>query len=262
MKNERMPVLFCAHGSPMNIIAQNDYTDMMQRLSSELPRPKAIAVVSAHWIHDTFAVTSSSKLPTIYDFYGFPKELYEKKYPAVGATTIAHELHEKLGVALDERRGLDHGAWAVLLKLYPEADIPVVQISLSKKANFWAHYEFGQKLGALRNSGVMIIASGNLTHNLHEAKPDNSPADAWALECEKDILDNIESRNIDVLCEPEGNIMNFCRAHPTAEHYIPALVALGAMAKEEHVQTLVSTMQNGSISMNGFVSRPSLKNTL
>lgn len=252
--DRRMPVLFCAHGSPMNIIAKNDYANTMHELSQSLPRPNAIAVISAHWSASGFTVTGNEKPPMIYDFYGFPQELYKVKYQPLGARKLALQMSQEFGLALDEKRGLDHGAWAVLLKLFPNANIPTIQISLNKTASFAAHYEFGKRLRRLRDEGVMIIASGNLVHNLYEAKPDGSASQKWALDCEMDILNRVHCRDISALCAPEENIVNFSRAHPTTEHYIPTLVALGAMDESEKITVLRAQMQNGNIGMNGFMT--------
>jgi|GEM_PF-1842083 len=253
-KYNNLDVLFCTHGSPMNIIANNDYTDMMNKISLRMGNPKVILVVSAHWVEDSFTATSNTVLPLIYDFYGFTGRLYEQKYPALGYPDIAVKLQKDLGLKLCNDRGLDHGAWAVLQKLFPKANIPIVQISLSRKASLFEHYKFGKKLQNARKNGAIIISSGNLTHNLYEAEGDGADVKLWALECENDILEKIKDKNIDALCDPVGNIVNFKRAHPTMEHYIPTMVALGAFYEDETIKILKNKMQNGSISMSCFAN--------
>ena len=245
-------VLFCAHGSPMNIIANNDYTDLMGKLSLSIKKPAIILMVSAHWSEYSFTATSGEKMPLIYDFFGFPDELYAELYPAIGSSKTASELQKEFGVNLDAKRGLDHGGWAVLKKLFPKADVPVVQVSLNRQATLYEHYEFGKKLATFRDKGAMIIASGNLTHNLSEAKQDGAVVDKWAQECEKDIMEKIVNRDIASLLDPMASIINFRRAHPTIEHFVPAVVALGAIGDSEKISALHSSMQNGSISMSGF----------
>ncbi len=249
---QKAPVLFCAHGSPMNILANNDYTNMLENLATMIKKPKAIIVISAHWQQDGFCVTSSNKLSTIYDFYGFPDSLYDIRYDALGAVDVANMLHAKLNVKLDATRGIDHGAWSVLRKIFPKKDVPIVQLSLSSKATPYEHYEFGIKLGHIRNEDIMIISSGNLTHNLYLAKPDGIPPEEWALEAELDILNKIVNKEVDALCTPNDSILKFKIAHPTLEHYLPALVALGALG-DDKISITKASMQNVSISMSGFV---------
>jgi 4,5-DOPA dioxygenase extradiol len=252
MTNTKMPAIFFAHGSPMNIIADNDYSWQMQKLSLALKKPEVVLMISAHWSEYAFTASSIERPPLIYDFYGFPDELYAQAYSAVGSPNMASLLQKELGVNLDGRRGLDHGAWAVLKKLFPKADVPVVQVSLNRQASLYEHYEFGKKLSKYREKGALILGSGNLTHNLREAKHDGASAEAWALECERDILDKIVRGDIDALLDPVDVVVSFQRAHPTIEHYVPAIVALGAMCDGENITKLHCEMQNGSISMSSF----------
>ena len=174
MSSTRMPALFLGHGSPMNVLEDNLYTRSWQKLGMTLPRPQAIVVVSAHWFTRGTGVTAMETPPTIHDFGGFPQALYDTHYPAPGSPVLAQHLVELLApvpVTLDkEAWGFDHGSWGVLIKMYPDADIPMVQLSIdSSKPAAW-HFEMGRKLAALRDEGIMLVASGNVVHNLRTVK--------------------------------------------------------------------------------------------
>ena len=168
-----MPVIFFGHGNPMNALSKNAYTDGWASIGNSIPRPKAVLSVSAHWYVPTCAVTANLTPPTIHDFGGFPRELYQVEYRAPGSPELARRVRDLLdpvSVGLDESWGLDHGTWAVLRHVFPEADIPVVQLSIDETQPPQFHYEIGERLAALRAEGVLIVGSGNIVHNLHSLR--------------------------------------------------------------------------------------------
>jgi len=165
-----MPVIFIGHGNPMNALLENDYTKSWSSIGAKLAKPKAILCISAHWYLPAGLVTAMNKPRTIHDFGGFPRELYEVKYPAPGDPKLAKrikDIHSPISIGLDEEWGLDHGTWSVLKHVFPEADVPVVQLSIDESKPPAYHYEIGKKLSPLRDEGVLVIGSGNLVHNLH-----------------------------------------------------------------------------------------------
>ncbi len=171
---EKMPVLFVGHGSPMNAIEHNAFTEALRGLSARLPRPKAVCVVSAHWVTSGSHVLASAHPKTIHDFYGFPQALYEVQYPAPGAPEEAETLAADPEIVPDEKWGLDHGSWSVLRHMYPKADVPAFQLSLDDRRSFKEHLELGREIAALRGRGVLILGSGNIVHNLQRIDWENA----------------------------------------------------------------------------------------
>lgn len=192
--SSRMPVLFVSHGSPMNLVDDNAYTRDLAKLATRLPRPDAIMVISAHWPALSFITSTTVEPKTIHDFYGFPDALYRIHYEPPGAPKLAAHAAGLIGADTDPTRGLDHGAWAVLHYLFPERDIPVFQLSVNMRASFAAHFEVGQKLAPLREQGVMIIGSGNVTHNLRDAirRPFDAPVVDWTRAFHERFIDLVE----------------------------------------------------------------------
>ncbi len=249
---KKMPVLFVGHGSPMIGVEDNPFTQSLNKLGGQLPAPKAIAVVSAHWVTPQTRVSTQGSPKQIYDFGGFPQKLYDVKYPAPGAPDEAKTLVKELGFSPDESWGLDHGAWTVLKHLYPKADIPTFQISLDLNLKLSGHFELGQKLKGLREKGVLLIGSGNLTHNLRDLdfNEDAAPFD-WAVDFDAKAKRALDARDFDAFTHPQDTWGEraFRKAHPTAEHYLPLLYVLGASDEDDKLSYPFEGIQNGSLSM-------------
>lgn len=257
-KEQRMPTLFIGHGSPMNALANNTFTQALERIGNQLPRPDAILCVSAHWMtQGGTAVTKMENPPTIHDFYGFPKELFEVQYPAPGKPEIADLVQSTVtaqSIFSDtEQWGLDHGTWSVLRHMYPSADIPVLQLSIDMTKTPEQHFNLGQELSSLRDKGVMIIGSGNIVHNLRKIQwdPQAKPFD-WALEYDAWIKKNLEERNFKALHQKFLNSEAGKLSNPTLDHYLPMLYVLGAGKNEPTLTTEYEEIQNSSISMRTF----------
>ena len=246
-----MPVLFVGHGSPMNAIERNRFTESLVGLAKRLPRPKAVCVVSAHWVTRGSEVLAVTKPRTIHDFYGFPAPLYEVEYPAPGAPTEAERLACELEIKPDETWGFDHGAWSVLRHLYPEADVPVFQVSLDAGRSLPRHLELGSELARLRDRGVLILGSGNIVHNLRRMEEEkNAQPFPWTLEFDSQVKNAIETRDVASLAAPEhwGNTLA-ALAHPTLEHYVPLLYCLGSSTEHDAVSYPYEGFEYGSLSM-------------
>ncbi|HMA04563.1 MAG TPA: 4,5-DOPA dioxygenase extradiol [Methanomicrobiales archaeon] len=260
---ERMPVLFIGHGSPMNMVLSNRFTKSLAELGPSLPRPDAIMVISAHWLtHGTFA-GCMERPRMIYDFYGFPRELYQVKYECRGApghAARAAELGRADGpIRCDKDWGLDHASYSILMHMFPAADIPVFEMSLDYSFNDWHpkpvqfHYDLGKVLRPLRNEGVLVIGSGNMVHNLNLI--DFSDMDAaydWAVEADSRMKAHLvkgEHRElIDYLTMGKGASL----AVPTLDHYLPMIYALALQDEGESLQFVHEGFQNGSVSMRSF----------
>jgi len=263
-KTERMPVLFIGHGSPMNAIEDNEYRRSWQALGAELsaryPKPQLILCVSAHWLTHGWRLTAMDKPRTIHDFGGFPQELFDQQYPAPGAPATAQELSQALrqpAVGLDRQEwGLDHGTWSVLKPMYPQADIPVVQLSMDYGRPPAEHYALGRQLKGLRERGVLIVGSGNIVHNLRATRRGASAMQAydWAFEFDKRIGDDLQQGRLAALQDFQqlGQVAQL--AHPTHDHYLPLLYAAGAVdAGKEAPRFFNTSFQAASISMRSVV---------
>lgn len=251
-----MPALFLGHGSPMNAIEENEFTSGFREVAKNLPNPNAILCVSAHWFTRGTKVTAMEMPPTIHDFGGFPKALYEVEYPAKGSPELAVETKKILEptlVELDEKWGLDHGAWSVIKHLYPQANIPVIQLSIDYTKQPSYHYELAQKLNSLRQKGILIIGSGNIIHNLRLADFANMHKDNygydWAIEAHSTINKYLTEGNYQPLIEYEKQAKAIQFAIPTPEHYLPLIYTLGLQQKEENIQLFNDKLVGGSLSM-------------
>jgi 4,5-DOPA dioxygenase extradiol len=249
-----MPAIFIGHGNPMNAISRNAYTDGWAAIGKTLPRPRAVVAVSAHWYIPGCAVTANPAPRTIHDFGGFPKELYEMKYPAPGSPELARRVKDLLSpvsVALDESWGLDHGTWSVLTHVFPNADIPVVQLSIDNRQPPMFHYELGKRLMSLREEGILIIGSGNLVHNLHTYAWGNDGAHPidWAVRFENRVRELLLNGQDAEVVEYEGLGRDAMLSVPTPDHYLPLLYVLGLRKENEEISFPVQGVDGGSVSM-------------
>jgi 4,5-DOPA dioxygenase extradiol len=249
-----MPAIFFGHGNPMNALQHNSYTERWAQIGSALPRPKAILCVSAHWYVSGAAVTVNTARRTIHDFGGFPRELYEVNYPAPGDPELARRVQKLLApipVALDERWGLDHGTWSVLCHVYPQADIPVVQLSIDESRPASFHYDIGQRLAPFREEGILIVGSGNLVHNLHAYAWGQHAVDPfdWAVRFEQEARGFLQSGDHRPLIRYETLGREAQLSIPTPDHYLPLLYVIGARAEREPLSFPVEGVDGGSISM-------------
>ncbi len=250
--SEKMPVLFVGHGSPMNAIEENEFSQAWEEMGKSLPRPKAILAVSAHWETVGTKVTAVEKPRTIYDFYGFPKELYDVTYPAPGSPALVDTVRKvikKTEVQPDSTWGLDHGTWSVLNKMFPQADIPVVQFSLDRSQNPLYHYQLGQQLKELREEGVLILSSGNIVHNLRAVIWQDGAKYDWAESFDTRVKNWILEDEHDPLINFEQHGQEAALSINSGEHYIPLLYTLGAKDEGEPVSFFADKVTYGSLSM-------------
>lgn len=250
-----MPVLFLGHGSPMNAIEENEFVKGFRKVSSEIEMPKAILVVSAHWETPGTKVTAMDFPQTIHDFGGFPKALYEVQYPAPGSPALAKEtqqLVKSTEVHLDDQWGLDHGAWSVIRHMYPEANVPIIQMSIDYRKSPQEHYQLAQELRALRNKGVLIVGSGNLVHNLRMVdwrRLNENYAFDWAEEASQKMSEFILNRDHENLVQFSKQGRAFQLSIPTPEHFLPLLYTLGLQDKNEEISLFNDKPLAGSLTM-------------
>lgn len=244
-----MPVLFVGHGSPMNALEDNEFTRTWRKLSEKMPIPKCILCISAHWL-TTDTYTSDEEHPQqIYDMYGFPPELYALQYQPKGSRHYAKKIQKGLGIEIQNDWGIDHGTWSVLTHMYPEADIPVVQLSIDMTKSYQEHYAIGQKLRELRKDGVLIIGSGNVVHNLRLVDWNReSGGFHWADEFDEYIKDCIlKTDHKGVMEHPMSP------AVPSTDHFLPLLYVLGASNIIDQIEVFNEARVMGSLSMTGYL---------
>src|SRR5688500_2928571 len=235
-----MPAIFFGHGTPMNAITRNSYTESWAAIGRQVPRPRAIVSVSAHWYRPGVAVTAMERPPTIHDFGGFPRELHAFQYPVPGDPALARRIQQLLApmpVALDEDWGLDHGTWSVLCHVYPQADIPVIELAMDESQTPAFHFALGKKLAPLRDEGILVIACGNLVHNLRvwpRGRPEMAPFDC-AVRFERKARELILSGEVAPLVDYESLGRDAMLSVPTPEHYLPLLYILGLHRPGEEV---------------------------
>jgi 4,5-DOPA dioxygenase extradiol len=254
MSNARMPAVFLGHGNPMNALERNRYTDAWNALGAALPLPRAILVVSAHWYVRGVAVTANERPRTIHDFYGFPRDLYDVRYEAPGDPQLAARIAEMLGtldVSLDDTWGLDHGAWSVLVHMYPDAEIPVLQLAIDATRSADFHWAIGAALAPLRDDAVLVLGSGNIVHNLQLIDPALPDGFDWAQRFDEHVRVAIDANDRDALVHPERH-PDGALAVPTPEHYLPLLYACALRAPNDPVTTVTDGVEAGSLSMRSI----------
>jgi 4,5-DOPA dioxygenase extradiol len=249
-----LPAIFFGHGNPMNALSDNAYTQAWRHIGERLPPPDAILCVSAHWYGPGIAVTVDARPRTLHDFGGFPAELYRVRYDAPGDPALARRVRDLLAplpVALSDTWGLDHGTWSVLCHVYPQADVPVVQLSIDETQPAAFHFDLGRRLAALRDERILIVGSGNLVHNLHAyawGRHVPQPYD-WAVRFEAEARARMSAGDFAPLVEYEALGRDAVLSVPTPEHYLPLLYVLGARRDGEPVTFPVEGVDGGSISM-------------
>lgn len=249
---QHLPAVFFGHGSPMNALDRNRYTEAWTAFGASLPKPRGIVMVSAHWLGDGVRVTAVARPRTIYDFHGFPPALSAVRYDAPGSPEIAAEVAAAVGAVPDTSWGLDHGTWSVLVHAFPKADVPVVQLSLDAKKSFAEHLELGARLAPLREKGILIAASGNVVHNLRKLNwQEPEAAFDWARRFDEDTKRLMTTAPGDVA--KLADHADYALAVPTSEHFIPLLYVAGvAKAVGAPAKVLVDGYAMGSLSMTSY----------
>jgi 4,5-DOPA dioxygenase extradiol len=253
---DKMPVLFLGHGSPMNAIEENQFVTGFRDIAKTLPQPNAILCISAHWYTKGTKVTAMEMPKTIHDFGGFPPELFAVQYPAKGSPELAletKELLQPLAVELDDTWGLDHGAWSVIKHLYPEANVPVIQLSIDYSKPPEYHFELAKQLSDLRYKGILIVGSGNIVHNLRLVDYPNFDKDNygydWAIEAREIVNNYLLDGNFKPLFDYERQSKALQLAIPTPEHFLPLLYTLGLKEEKEELSLFNDKLVAGSLSM-------------
>ncbi len=252
---QKMPVLFVGHGNPMNALMDNSFTRGWKEMAMGL-QPTAIVCISAHWETIGTKVTMAPKPETIHDFGGFPQELFQVQYPAPGSPEFGSQIikHVKSTTVLEDHEwGLDHGTWSVVMKMFENADVPVIQLSLDRKMSLKQHYDLAKELSFLRRKGVLIVGSGNIIHNLYKANWHSDEPYQWAMEFDEKVKDLIVRKDHHTLLK--GNLINTEAglAIPTLEHYLPLIYTLGLQENNEEIQFFNEEINMGSIGMRSFV---------
>lgn len=258
MSSQKMPVLFIGHGNPMNAIANNPYTQTLHKLGKDLPRPRAILCISAHWLTGNLQITAMNQPRTIHDFYGFPQELFAVQYPAPGAPDIAQDIFDLLKtdypVTLDETWGLDHGTWSVLKHIYPAADIPVLQLSIAIRQSPQFQFDIGKKLAPLKDQGILIVGSGDIVHNLRVINfSSTAPAFPWAESFNQWTQDKLDEKNFSAIVNASLLREDGKLSIPTPDHWYPFLTSLGAADENQRPLVIYDGIENSSISMKSLL---------
>ncbi len=255
--NAHFNPVFIGHGSPMNAAAANDYTKFLGTYAASIGKPEAVVVISAHWQTRGTFVTGSARPPQIYDFYGFPDELYALEYAPQGSPEIARLIAcgtgagtPETGIRVDQSRGIDHAGWAVVKHMYPDGDVPLLELSLDANLTETEHLALGARLAPFADRGILFLGSGNIVHNLRDISFDDTEKHfGWAVEADRWITRQIETGNTDALVNYKTAMSDWRRSIPTSEHFLPLLYILGMNDSARHARTVYEEMQNGSISM-------------
>ena len=252
---DKMPILFIGHGSPMNAIEDNEFTKTWLEIASMIPKPKAILAISAHWYISGTSIMDDINPRMIYDMYGFPKELYEVNYKAKGAPDLAHYTKSLISreVKVDNSWGYDHGTWSVLNIMYPNADIPVYQLSVDRNASAEVHYDIGKQIKILRENGVLILGSGNVVHNLRRADMNFNEGYEWAKDFDNYIKDKITKKEYEDVVNYEKAGESAKLAVPTPDHFYPLLYVLGGVNNNDNVYIYNNSCFAGSLSMTSYL---------
>lgn len=257
--SETMPLLFVGHGNPMNAIEENQFVTGFRNVAKTLPKPNAILCVSAHWFTNGTKVTAMKMPRTIYDFYGFPRELYAVEYPAPGSPELAGETKKLLlptEVELDEKWGLDHGTWTVLKHFYPKADVPIIQLSIDYTKPAQYHFNLARQLAELRRKGILIVGSGNIIHNLRLVDFPNIDKDNygydWAIEAREKINGWLLNHDYQPVIDYDKQGKEINLAVPTPEHFLPLMYILGLQEKSESIELFNDKLIAGSLSMTSL----------
>lgn len=248
-----MPTLFIGHGNPMNAIEENRFSSAWQSIGRLMPRPRAVLCISAHWCTNSTSVTATAKPETLHDFQGFPHLLNNYTYAAPGDPALAKRIQDLLApttVVADNARGLDHGCWSIMTHLFPEADVPVVQLSLDATQPFDFHYRLGARLAPLRDEGVLILGSGNVVHNLRALRMgEDSPPYPWATRIEQRVSECIERGDHASLIDYPTLDPEMRHAVPTPDHFVPLLYILGTQREDDRTSLLLKGIDLGAVSM-------------
>ena len=251
----KIPVLFIGHGSPMNAIEDNQYTKNWEKIASKFPKPKAILSISAHWYTNGSFINDSDNPKMVYDMYGFPDELYNLVYNSKGATELAHLKKDliKKNVEIDNSWGLDHGTWSVLCKMYPEADIPVYQLSVDATASAETHFQIGKEISSLREQGVLIFGSGNVVHNLGRINWEMDGGELWAVDFDGFIKEKIIRREYEDVINYKNAGESSKLAFVTPDHFYPLLYILGTSKDDDKLSIFNDSCVMGSLSMTSYL---------
>jgi len=254
MNEKNSPVLFIGHGSPMNAILNNTFTQSLNSYPKTIDIPSAIIVFSAHWLTEGTYITGAKHPAQIFDFYGFPDKLYRIKYTPAGLPHLARQIQsDNIGINVDEKRGVDHAAWAILKHIYPNEDIPVLEISLDVRKTPGEHFALAKELIKYRKENILFIGSGNIVHNLQVVDFDqNAKPYEWAVEMDNWLKNCIAAYDIEKLVNYTKYLKDYSLGMPTDEHYLPLLYTLGMKTAEDEIKTIHESVQNGSISMRSL----------
>lgn len=252
---DKMPAMFIGHGSPMNAIDDNEYTRNWEKIAKQFPKPKAILAISAHWYTEGTRITDEESPKMVYDMYGFPDELYKIVYKAKGMPQLAHATKDliKEDVKIDNSWGIDHGIWSVLCRMYPDADIPVYELSVDRTAKAETHFKIGQEISALREKGVLILGSGNVVHNLSMLDYEINGGYTWAAEFDNYIKDKILNKQFRDVIDYKTMGKASKLAFSTPEHFYPLLYVLGASNEDDKLSIINDQCIWGALSMTSYI---------